>query len=89
MPLGEGMSVLDLAENIVKKGKYLASGKVVICTDNKGIINRIENKVNKENQSALEAGATIKGIKEEMMRPSIDLTFYYSKPNPKDDLEFL
>ena len=59
MPAGEGTGLLELITNVVKNTKYLQSGEIEMCNENKKALREIEKETEKESYCAQEARAAV------------------------------
>ena len=83
MSAGEVLGSLALVKEIVNKTKNLNTGEVTACSDNKHVLNNLENEVKKESQSDVEAGATVEGTRRALKHMKAKAKFEHSKPDPR------
>ena len=60
----------------------------MVCSDNKHVLNNIENGVKKESQSTVEAGATVDGIRWALKHVNVKIKFQWAKANPRTNKAF-
>ena len=56
---GEGLSLLDLVATIAKATQHIMNGEIVVYSDNKKLVRKINAKVKKVSECTLEAGAIV------------------------------
>ena len=88
IPAGEGLGLLALVNDIASKTRNLNQGEVTACSDNKHVLNHVENYFKKQRQRTVEAGATIEGIRQVTKQAHVSIKFEHAKPNPKMDKTF-
>jgi len=88
VPVGEAIGLLDLIKQIVQKTKSIPSGEIVVYSDNKYIIKKINNPAHKESDVTGDAGATITAIKEEINKATISILIEYANNKPRPGKTF-
>ena len=76
--LGEGIGMLDLAVKLKKHTALVQRGEITMCADNKCIINKYYNEVNKESDCAKKAEGIFEAIRREIKSMQYNVTLEYS-----------